>query len=143
MQTSLRRMLHSPLDRLVRAAFCLALSALTVALPAALEAQSDSAKSRDSSTVSAQTIGIAPKPSGPPMANGPQVAPVALTHTTPFAPATLPPADDNINVGQNVAMMVVGAAAVVTGVIIGGNGGGAIAVTGGVVGLVGLYRYLR
>jgi hypothetical protein len=39
--------------------------------------------------------------------------------------------------------MGVGAAAVVIGLMIGGNGGTVVALTGGVLGLVGLYRFLR
>jgi hypothetical protein len=39
--------------------------------------------------------------------------------------------------------MGVGAAAVGLGLIIGGDGGTIIAITGGVIGLVALYRYLR
>lgn len=40
-------------------------------------------------------------------------------------------------------MMGVGAAAVGLGLIIGGQGGTIVSLTGGVIGLVGLYRYLR
>jgi hypothetical protein len=39
--------------------------------------------------------------------------------------------------------MSVGAAAVVVGVLVGGEGGTMLALGGGVVGLVGLYRYVR
>jgi predicted phage tail protein len=55
----------------------------------------------------------------------------------------VPPREEHVGAGQSVAMMVVGAAAIVTGAIIGGNGGTAIAVGGGVIGLVGLYRYMK
>jgi hypothetical protein len=51
--------------------------------------------------------------------------------------------DDNIGAGRNVAMMGVGVAAIVVGSLIGGDGGTIIAITGGVIGLVGLFRYLR
>jgi hypothetical protein len=51
--------------------------------------------------------------------------------------------DDNVNAGPNLALMGAGAAAIVIGLLIGGDGGTALAVGGGVVGLVGLYRYLR
>jgi hypothetical protein len=40
-------------------------------------------------------------------------------------------------------MMGVGAAGVVVGLLIGGDGGTMLALGGGVVGLLGLYRYLR
>lgn len=45
--------------------------------------------------------------------------------------------------GQGVALMVVGGAAMVGGLIIGNGGGDAIAVGGLVVGLIGLYQYVR
>ena len=43
----------------------------------------------------------------------------------------------------HLAMMGVGATAVVAGLIIGGDDGTILATVGGVVGLVGLFRYLR
>jgi hypothetical protein len=49
----------------------------------------------------------------------------------------------HVGAGSNIAMMGVGAAAIVVGSMIGGDGGTIIAIGGGVVGLVGLYRYLR
>jgi hypothetical protein len=75
---------------------------------------------------------------------GPRVAPAGLTATafsTTNAPAPTP--DDNANMGPNLALMGAGAAGVVVGLLIGGDGGTAIALGGGVVGLIGLYRYLR
>ena len=45
--------------------------------------------------------------------------------------------------GPNVALMGVGAAAVVVGLMIGGDGGTIVAITGSVIGLVGLYRFLK
>ena len=45
--------------------------------------------------------------------------------------------------GQNLAMMGVGAAGLAAGLLIGGDGGNAIAIVGAVVGLLGLYRYMR
>jgi len=44
---------------------------------------------------------------------------------------------------QNVAMMIVGGAALVVGSVIGDDAGTIMMVGGGVVGLVGLYRYLQ
>jgi hypothetical protein len=40
-------------------------------------------------------------------------------------------------------MMGVGVAGVVIGSMVGGNGGAMIAIGGGVIGLIGLFRYLR
>jgi hypothetical protein len=45
--------------------------------------------------------------------------------------------------GTNLALMGVGAAGVVIGLLVGGDGGTIIALSSGVIGLVGLYRYLR
>jgi len=55
--------------------------------------------------------------------------------------AVLP--QDRVRAGPNIAMMVAGGAGLVTGLVIGGDTGMIIATTGGVVGLIGLYRYLR
>lgn len=49
----------------------------------------------------------------------------------------------NMGVGPNLALMGTGAAGVVIGLLVGGNGGAAIAIGGGTLGLVGLYRFLR
>lgn len=50
---------------------------------------------------------------------------------------------DNIGAGRNKAMMAVGVAAIVVGSLIGGDGGTIIAIGGGVIGLIGLFHYLR
>jgi hypothetical protein len=44
---------------------------------------------------------------------------------------------------RSPAMMIVGGAAIIVGAVIGGNGGTAIAVGGGVLGLLGLWNYLK
>lgn len=44
---------------------------------------------------------------------------------------------------NNVAWMAVGAATLMVGLLIGGDAGTVMAVTGGVIGLVGLFRYMR
>lgn len=75
---------------------------------------------------------------------GPRVAPADFVRWAPASGlADAMPPQDRINKGPNIAMMAVGGAALVVGLIIGGDGGLIIATTGGVVGLVGLYRYLR
>ena len=45
--------------------------------------------------------------------------------------------------GSDLALMGVGGAAVVVGLLVGGDAGAAVAIGGGVVGLIGLYRYLQ
>ena len=51
--------------------------------------------------------------------------------------------EPHLGAGSNVALMAVGGAAVVLGLLIGGDGGTILALGGGVIGLVGLYRYLQ
>jgi hypothetical protein len=46
-------------------------------------------------------------------------------------------------VGRSPAMMIVGGAAIVVGAVVGGRGGAAVAIGGGVLGLLGLWNYLR
>lgn len=74
---------------------------------------------------------------------GPRVGPVDFVRWAPpsLFDDVLP--QDRVRTGPNVAMMAVGGAALVVGLIIGGDGGLVIAATGGVIGLIGLYRYLR
>ncbi len=50
---------------------------------------------------------------------------------------------NNVHAGQNLALMGAGGAAVIVGLLIGGDGGHLLALGGGVVGIYGLYRYLR
>jgi hypothetical protein len=44
---------------------------------------------------------------------------------------------------RNVAWMAVGLAALTAGLLIGGDAGSVVAITGGVIGLVGLFRYMN
>jgi hypothetical protein len=62
---------------------------------------------------------------------------LAPTPPSPYAP---PPRE---KVGTNVALMIVGGAGLIVGAIIGGTAGTIVMVGGGVVGLVGLYKYLQ
>lgn len=95
------------------------------------------------------------------------VAPAAVTTpaatTTPAAPLAGPrasssrlgelvtanaeqpaaPKKGEVGAGSNVALMAVGAAAVLIGLLIGGDSGTFIAIGGGVLGLYGLFRYMR
>lgn len=85
----------------------------------------------------------------------------ATTPTAPVGPRAMPagivPADQastlnpalpqgdgrGVGAGTNLAMMGAGAAAIVVGLLVGGDGGTLIAVTGGVVALIGFFRFLR
>jgi hypothetical protein len=75
---------------------------------------------------------------------GPRLGSTDIVRWTPPSPFSVAePLQDRVHVGQNIAMMAVGGAGLVIGLVIGGDGGLIIATTGGVVGLIGLYRYLR
>ena len=50
---------------------------------------------------------------------------------------------DEPNMGRNVALMVVGGAALITGLLIDSDAGTVIAVSGAIVGLYGLYQWVR
>ena len=78
-------------------------------------------------------------------AAGPRVARAGVTTPAREGQPVVAPrqGNDNVNVGPNVAMMAVGAAGIVVGSMVGGDGGTMIAIGGGVIGLIGLFRYLR
>jgi hypothetical protein len=80
-------------------------------------------------------------------AAGPRAVPAGITKPSQANPLGLAEPQGaqgpHMGAGSNLALMGVGAAALVVGLLIGGSGGYIIAVGGGVVGLVGLYRYLK
>ena len=72
-----------------------------------------------------------------------RVASSPFVKLAPITPFVVVPFQDRVRVGSNIAMMGLGGAAFVVGIMMGGNDGRVIATTGGVIGLVGLFRYLR
>jgi len=78
-----------------------------------------------------------------PLTVGLGIGSVDFVRWTPTSPVVAFPPQDRVRAGPNIAMMAVGGAALVTGLIIGGDGGYVIAAGGAVIGLIGLYRYLR
>jgi hypothetical protein len=66
----------------------------------------------------------------------------AASETRPDAAATAA-APQHLGEGQNVALMVVGGAALITGLVIGGDGGTLVAIGGAVIGLWGLFNYVK
>jgi hypothetical protein len=76
---------------------------------------------------------------------GPRLAPAGFDRrlTADAEQPLAPQQDRNLGAGANVALMGVGAAAVVIGLLIGGDGGTLVAISGGVIGLYGLFRFLR
>ncbi len=119
------------------AIFTLALVAAAL-LPASVAAQ-QGAPTDPGVNVAAGAPLAAPTPVGPRVAS---TDVVRWTPPNPFDVAE-PPPQDRVHAGQNIAMMAVGGAGLVIGLAIGGDGGLIMATTGGVVALVGLYRYLR
>ena len=131
-----------------RSAFLLtALFTFAAMIPSSLSAQRGARDDRgspavqmslDSTRAPLDTVRAAP-------AGGPRMAPAGFTThvAVGLADPARPIADTQRGDNRNVAMMGVGAATVGLGLIIGGNGGTVVALTGGVIGLAGLYRYLR
>lgn len=113
-------------------------------LPSSLLAQQRS--STDSASMTATVATVATSPSTDTTnrvtAAGPRVVPSGIVVSRPGL-AEMQNRNDNVGVGSNLALMGVGAAGVVIGLLVGGDGGAAIAIGGGALGLVGLYRYLR
>jgi hypothetical protein len=60
---------------------------------------------------------------------------------SPFAASPSP--QERVRAGTNVALMGVGGAVLVAGMIMGGEDGKVVATAGGVIAVVGLYRYLQ
>jgi hypothetical protein len=76
-------------------------------------------------------------------ATGPRALATASWGMHTDAPRIVLPAQSRPNLGKDVAMMAVGGAGIVVGSIIGGDGGMMIAIGGGVIGIIGLYHYLK
>ncbi len=74
---------------------------------------------------------------------GPRAGATRAAHDSAATDATAAVPVAGPRAGRPVALMAVGAAALVIGLLIGGNGGKAVAVGGAVVGLAGLYEFIR
>jgi hypothetical protein len=114
--------------------------------PSSLLAQ-QKAEPGPTAAVAVAEVAVTTVPTGP----GPRVAAATWAPARlQFAPARWAASDpgdvvvqDRINAGPNIAMMAVGGAGMVVGLLVGGDAGLVILASSGVVGLVGLYRYLR
>ncbi len=113
-------------------------------LPSSLLAQQSSSTDSATMTATVATVAtsLAPDTTTRVTAAGPRVAPSGIVVSRPGLPE-MQNRNDNVGMGSNLALMGVGAAGVVIGLLVGGDGGAAIAIGGGVLGLIGLYRYLR
>ncbi len=129
--------------------FVAALFVSAVFLPSSLNAQQGAPVDRDSIAVGAGDIRM-PMPGmivDSAHAAGPRVVRAGITmpvvERLPGVAPSQSGGEAHVGAGSNVAMMGVGAAAIVVGSMIGGDGGTIIAIGGGVIGLIGLFRYLR
>ena len=76
----------------------------------------------------------------------PLLVPFGITMPVPASPLALsmaPKQDDGVHVGANLALVGVGAAALVIGMVMDSDAGTIISVAGGVVALIGFYRWLK
>lgn len=121
---------------LLRPTALLALVLAGAALPSSARAQQGAAADPGITTSGAATA-TNPAPLGP------RVAPLDIVRWAPPGTPDEAAPQDRVRAGPNIAMMAVGGAAVVVGLILGGDGGLVIATGGGLVALVGLWRYLR
>lgn len=74
-------------------------------------------------------------------ADGPRITQSGVTRVTASTGPVAPPQFRNDR--RDVAWMVVGGAALVVGSMIGGDAGTIVMITGGVIGLMGLFRYMQ
>ena len=117
------------------------LFALLAAAPVAAAAQMAQPAQAPVATASAASVPTA----------APQAGPRIESSSVAFQPAVASDSvtaesqrrSDSANLGQSRAMMIAGGAAVVVGIIIGDDIGALLAVGGAVVGLYGLYQYLK
>ena len=113
-------------------------------LPSSLRAQRSAARDSLNTAHLSAAAALGPVALADAPAAARRVAAVGITRRMQVDPLGLEPSQDrSVGVGSNLALMGTGAAGVVIGLLVGGNGGAAIAVGGGILGLVGFYRYLR
>lgn len=140
-------------------------------LPFSLQGQQSSAADRGNTSARAVTVVANPLPfnttaqarnaetsimvprASPAPVNAPNLAlsdpllvPFGITMPVLASPLSLsvaPKQDDGVHVGANLALVGVGAAALVIGMTMDNDSGTVIAVGGGVVALIGFYRWLR
>ena len=125
-----------------RSRFFLFAAALMVAVPMAAQQASVDSTARAFATVavSAPAVQAPVAPAVGPMLRTSAVGLRALAPTT-GAPMVAMPADGENS--QNVALMLVGGAGLIVGAVIGGRSGTIVMLGSGVLGLVGLFRYLQ
>lgn len=104
-----------------------------------LRAPSLDVQSLPTVTTTSPPKGVTPAPLGPRNATAGIDTRAAADSARPLVPQE----GAHIGAGTNIALMGAGAAAVIVGLMIGGDGGNLVAISGGILGLVGLFRYIR
>lgn len=105
-----------------------------------------SAQSGISTTVSTSSAVVAPASLTHDLRSGPQQDRAGITRVVESSVSATEAAPQDVlrrNQGPDVALMVVGGAALIAGLVVGGDSGQLIAITGAVLGLIGLFRYVR
>jgi hypothetical protein len=122
--------------------FFLFAAALMVAAPMAAQQTSFDSTSRAFAPVAVSATAVQPAvaPTVGPMLQPSAVGSRALAPTT-GSPMVAMPA--NGETSQNVALMLVGGAGLIVGAVIGGRSGTIVMLGSGILGLVGLFRYLQ
>ncbi|HEU4989464.1 MAG TPA: hypothetical protein VFT41_06765 [Gemmatimonadaceae bacterium] len=115
-------------------------AALVVAVP--LAAQQASLDSTARPIAPAAVVASANPVAAAPVV-GPMLHPDAVSARMPATARTAMPMYANGDNSQNVALMVVGGAGLIVGAVIGGRSGTIVMLGGGILGLVGLFRYLQ
>ena len=120
--------------QLIRRPFRTFLPYLTAALmvPAATVRAENPAPAPAPRSVMYETAQVAARPAAP--------APASQQQQTAVEAVRM---ERHVGAGKNAALMVVGAAGIITGALVGGGGGAALAVGGAVVGLYGLYHFVK
>lgn len=124
--------------------FLLLATALAVAAPlAAQQAMSDSSGT-GMAPVAITAPALANATAATPAA-GPVMQPASVSFRVQSASASQPmmAMPENGESSQNVALMVVGGAGLIVGAVIGGRSGTIVMLGSGILGLVGLFRYLQ
>ena len=122
---------------------------IAVAAPLAAQAAAQNLAAVDSqrpaaSAPSVEQVATAQPAAAQPVSLAPveQNARVGVHALSPSGPAPIaPPRRDHV--GSNVALMIVGGVVLIIGAVVGGTPGTLIMIGGGVVGVIGLYRYLQ
>ena len=135
-------------SRLVRSSAMLALFVVgAVSLPSVLRAQEGAAA--DTATAAAASpsaVVVAPATTTDAVpAAGPRVSRAGIDKPTAANPlgAAEPQEGAHVGAGTNIALIGVGVAGVIVGLVIGGDGGTIVAAGSAVIGLIGLYRWLK